>query len=58
MNAKFLHGCLGKKKFRSHKSAMNWMSRNWINLREFATIHPYHCEFCGSYHLGHYRKGE
>jgi predicted RNA-binding Zn-ribbon protein involved in translation (DUF1610 family) len=48
--------CGNKIKFRSHKSALNFMSKKFMSLRCLATLKPYRCPYCGRYHIGHYDK--
>lgn len=49
----FTNGCYGKVRFDSHEAALTRM--NQFRSRP-ATLHPYHCEHCGKWHLGNHKQ--
>jgi hypothetical protein len=45
--------CTGKKKYRSEAEALDMISTQAEYGKKMDDVHPYRCEFCNKWHLGH-----
>jgi hypothetical protein len=45
--------CTGKNRYRSESEAMSMLTTQQTYGAEMDDIHPYKCDFCKQWHLGH-----
>ncbi|HVA85094.1 MAG TPA: hypothetical protein VNF73_02125 [Candidatus Saccharimonadales bacterium] len=46
-------GCGSKARYESRREARSYANHG---VRRDGSLHPYHCEWCGGWHLGHRRR--